>query len=717
MAPNKRNTKNKKKTRAAKTGSILDDAATRSLLLATIASAALAIAGVIALKIAKRYFGLTLKTLVVALWAAIAPWCTFAMLLTTVTTALAIAGACHAVYLYKKRACAAKTAAEEAALEKKAAEKKAATRSAKLKKNADNRDEAARDYAAQQESLAAAKAARAERMAAREAEQQAYYTRLQEQRAAERARIKAKMTQWKTRQQDALEEALTLFPLGSCSAAQRWSRISNMVGTKTPRECAARCEELRAELEARSASLAVAGGEESGGGLEMEDIEEEYDETWEEPGWDEDFDADDVDTEDGGGNCENDYDFDLDVFMGNASIPNEVGGDSEGEEEGEEETGDSSDAFPAMGSGAASTDERERVGIELDPVRKGTEVFMSKEKLVLWNVATVRVDTLRLQVLCQRCGKSSAQVEMSGTYKNQSTARPRCSCGTHQTRMTLRPCFMHANSCTLGYVDSLKCLPVDLLRLDVVVACLECGEDNVLREVQRGIEREVACRGCYKKVALRASDFGIKNVDAGAGAGGAGTISHAQGAADSVEQRLKALRKKQQKTRGGISNLGLVAGTPLPKTGSCKHYRRSLRWLRFGCCGRAFPCSQCHAASDCPAAKYGVRAKRMLCGRCSREQPYHPTLSCRFCRFHMGVTGGGSKSHWQGGCGTRDTSKLSKKDRRKNKGESRSGTKKTASGKSKRVGTAGKSAREKKAKAKSAAAASKRDMRAAAKRG
>ena len=52
----------------------------------------------------------------------------------------------------------------------------------------------------------------------------------------------------------------------------------------------------------------------------------------------------------------------------------------------------------------------------------------------------------------------------------------------------------------------------------------------------------------------------------------------------------------------------------------------------------------------------------MICGMCSREQAFSPTAQCKFCAFAMGSTG--SRSHWNGGGGMRDTTRLDKKDKK-----------------------------------------------------
>ena len=35
-------------------------------------------------------------------------------------------------------------------------------------------------------------------------------------------------------------------------------------------------------------------------------------------------------------------------------------------------------------------------------------------------------------------------------------------------------------------------------------------------------------------------------------------------------------------------------GQPLIKNGACRHYKSSYRYFRFPCCGKAYPCDNCH---------------------------------------------------------------------------------------------------------------------------
>lgn len=122
----------------------------------------------------------------------------------------------------------------------------------------------------------------------------------------------------------------------------------------------------------------------------------------------------------------------------------------------------------------------------------------------------------------------------------------------------------------------------------------------------------------------------------------------------------------------------LTPGQPLPERGTCKHYGKSCRWLRFPCCGRLYPCDTCH---DAEADHPHEWAKRMVCGLCSREQPFSKD-PCSHCGAD--VTGKGGGRFWEGGKGTRDRTKMAKGDSRKHAGAG-----KTHSKKHERVGPKG----------------------------
>ena len=89
----------------------------------------------------------------------------------------------------------------------------------------------------------------------------------------------------------------------------------------------------------------------------------------------------------------------------------------------------------------------------------------------------------------------------------------------------------------------------------------------------------------------------------------------------------------------------------LPRTGLCKHYRKSHRWLRFPCCDKAYPCDRCHEEENEDGHEMAW-ANRMICGYCGTEQHY----SNKPCRCGRELTQG-TTEHWEGGKGCRDKTK------------------------------------------------------------
>ena len=139
------------------------------------------------------------------------------------------------------------------------------------------------------------------------------------------------------------------------------------------------------------------------------------------------------------------------------------------------------------------------------------------------------------------------------------------------------------------------------------------------------------CRVCHAPLSVK---FG--NVARAPGVCGGGRGKGKGGDDDDDDELESLLKKLRKKNLDQFKQLGLIIGKPLPQKGACRHFAHSYRWLRFPCCGRAYPCAACHEASDCPAAALGVWASRMLCGKCSREMPYsdQPCAHCgnTFCK-------------------------------------------------------------------------------------
>jgi hypothetical protein len=94
----------------------------------------------------------------------------------------------------------------------------------------------------------------------------------------------------------------------------------------------------------------------------------------------------------------------------------------------------------------------------------------------------------------------------------------------------------------------------------------------------------------------------------------------------------------------------------------------------------AYPCDVCHEEAE---GHSGEWATRMICGNCSKEQPFS-SKPCVHCGLAFSTV---AKTFWEGGSGMRDRKRLSRNDSRKH-----AGLAKTKSAKENRVGKKGKDA-------------------------
>ncbi|KFG59316.1 CHY zinc finger protein, partial [Toxoplasma gondii RUB] len=257
---------------------------------------------------------------------------------------------------------------------------------------------------------------------------------------------------------------------------------------------------------------------------------------------------------------------------------------------------------------------------------------------------------LKLLVACDRC-KKPADIKLAtpkdGTVLDISGTA--ADCGTCHLRMVVRfqPKIAFASSSAIAIVETIQCRMRDLLPSDFIVTCERCTATMKIREVFSGAPRTAICRHCHNKVLLcyQSPSF------SGRAETGAETLTGV------TKNLLISTSEKKKKAK---DELTLKLGTPLPDNGTCKHYKKSFRWLRFPCCGKAFPCDVCH---DDNADHEHAWASRMICGFCSKEQAF----SNRPCECGRALTKDGNTAHWEGGKGCRDAVRMNRKDSRKYK--------------------------------------------------
>ncbi|KAI1904487.1 hypothetical protein AGOR_G00006140 [Albula goreensis] len=303
---------------------------------------------------------------------------------------------------------------------------------------------------------------------------------------------------------------------------------------------------------------------------------------------------------------------------------------AEGEEEAEDE-----DGVAHVQEQADSTRPVENVKTS-DP-RRGTEVRLQGLELGE-ETATVVASQITVTLQCSRC-KVTADLTLTG--KLPCTAQcEKCSSGISAG---FRPSMLHHYSSVLGFLDLNGAVPVDLVLQDceLLVGCLACSKEGPLQKLSYGQNKEVNCQHCHTKLRILVESTRFQLIQ--------------------PRTRTKAGRGDAAHGSGRYPrDPAIQRGKPLPEKGTCKHYRQSHRWLRFSCCGRAYPCDVCHDEDQDHLMEL---ATRMICGHCAKEQAYSNGKPCISCGGMM--TRGAHTSHWEGGQGCRNKVKMNRNDRQK----------------------------------------------------
>eukprot|EP01136_Pigoraptor_vietnamica_P009735 Opistho-1_new@3124 len=295
----------------------------------------------------------------------------------------------------------------------------------------------------------------------------------------------------------------------------------------------------------------------------------------------------------------------------------------------------------------------------IDPasVRKGIEVRLGG--LSLTNIAMVRPRSLLLVVACQRCRENSEIRLRPGVPSAGECGR----CASEMS-VSFLPSAAHEFSSLLAVAEPEGCTLAQLVvpECEFELQCYQCGAEKAGKDLAVvGGSRAHKCAGCHQEMRLGIESVQFHKVvpkeTQGVGA---------RGAAHKVPRRKVP------------NDPSIRPGFPLPDFGTCKHYKRSHRWLRFPCCNRAYPCDMCHEANK-PDAHEMAWANRMICGFCSKEQSY----SNKPCSCGGELVGGTSaQGYWEGGKGCRNQLAMNRKDAHKYSNSKL----KTHSRKSERVG-------------------------------
>lgn len=364
----------------------------------------------------------------------------------------------------------------------------------------------------------------------------------------------------------------------------------------------------------------------------------------------------------------------------------ESAGESEGEveSEGEEQEEEQQEHLAAPFS-----------GLHLHPEHRGAQIMF--EELDIYGIGSLAATRLDLSVQCDRCahvldasvvgvrfgrdgeahasqpttkGHSSGGAAGSTSVSGDAAGAPSgdgndfkawCAKCSLLLSFTFRPTLIHEGGLCVGYADTTHCTLPSVRGVRLACTCLECGLCAEVPHLRFPGTWEQACIKCYSRMRLDSSGPPVVHI-----------ATHDNAA--SFDFRAAGVAPPGSKKQ----TAKWTHGKPLPLQGACKHYAHSYRWLRFPCCGAAFPCDACHDEASDHVHEW---ATRMICGHCAREQPYHNS-PCVACGRAVRRGGGPAPRFWEGGGGQRNPRLMSSKDAHKFKGSAM----KTKSNKKSRVG-------------------------------
>ncbi len=155
----------------------------------------------------------------------------------------------------------------------------------------------------------------------------------------------------------------------------------------------------------------------------------------------------------------------------------------------------------------------------LCPTKRGTEI-RAMELNLNKNVATLRLDRLKLTVQCTRCKNNE---DIICTPEKPSTQ----SCDKCQScfAVTIHPDIVHPGNPSLCFMDiigfvylykldinyhqlllllSYSCKPVDAVLpfCDFTVVCLDCQKESIVKGLSYGEPFQTTCRGCHSHLQI-----------------------------------------------------------------------------------------------------------------------------------------------------------------------------------------------------------------------
>jgi hypothetical protein len=245
------------------------------------------------------------------------------------------------------------------------------------------------------------------------------------------------------------------------------------------------------------------------------------------------------------------------------------------------------------------------------------DVCLTFEGVDLKNISVFECTELNLVAHCSRCQHPA---DVKNLTPNEDFMHECTNC-TRQLEMHFYPHAIMSVSLTqqniFAQVECSGCTLFDTLPTCKFAAlCFECSNVNDIGSIRLRAANDVECQHCHKTLSLVVQKLGkVPTKD----------LAPEEETKTGGTGGQQVIRKKKKPS----ALTGITVGLPLPEFGTCKHYRHSQRWLRFPCCGKAYPCDICHEDECTQNNGDQVWANRMICGHCSTEQQVSAT--CKAC--------------------------------------------------------------------------------------
>ena len=338
------------------------------------------------------------------------------------------------------------------------------------------------------------------------------------------------------------------------------------------------------------------------------------------------------------------------------------------EEENDEESDDQNTALKkknneildlCLSSSLQPTISSENLELIKSIINLGEKYQINLTGVQLNNISIVQISNIKLLLKCSKCKKAAFESKYMKLNKQKNvfymgTVCPRCQ---NEIFSVFISDFIHPHNLTNAGVCYISGgIVIDYLPSIYSLDCEKCGQSKTIK-LRTGClhSNDSNCRKCNTKLNFVILSSKISNIFIS-------DLKHLSDIKITNFEKFNFAIKDDINLDNYVKKFDKVIqeGKELPDFGACKHYKHSLRWFRFSCCNKIFPCDICHDESSDHNSEY---AKTVLCGFCACEQSSSNKI-CQKCG-KMFTKSEGGKKFWEGGQGCRDPKFMNARDSHK----------------------------------------------------